>query len=73
MAISDYRLVGESVKMNPMVGGIGGNQDFFLNSSRRESRSSYQISSDNPQKDNFHNLIFVLTKDAFSVLLIQQS
>jgi len=24
--------------------------------------SEYQISSNNPQKDNFHNIIFVLTK-----------
>ena len=28
-----------------------------LKFSRRESRSSYQISSDNPQKDNIHNFI----------------
>jgi len=31
---------------------------FFLKSTRREPMSLYQISSDNPQKDNFYNLIF---------------
>jgi hypothetical protein len=36
--------------------------DFFLKSSSRDSISEYQISSDNPQKDNFHNLIFSIDK-----------
>jgi len=33
--------------------------DFFLKSLRPESRSSCQIASDNPQKNIFHNIIFL--------------
>ena len=35
---------------------------FFLNSSSRGFTFVYQISSDNPQKDNFHNLILGIDK-----------
>jgi len=28
--------------------------DYFLKSTSRESTPEYQISSDNPEKDNFH-------------------
>ena len=47
-----------SVKSTSRPAGFGRKEKFFLKSSRRESISEYQISSDNPQKDNFHNLIF---------------
>jgi len=46
-----------------LTGGIWKKEDFFLKSSRQESRSLYQISNNNPQKDNFHDLVFLLTKD----------
>jgi hypothetical protein len=37
-------------------------EKFFLKSSRPEPISEYQISSDNPQKDNFHKLIYDIDK-----------
>jgi len=37
------------------------NVDFFLKSSKREPMSLYQISSDNPQKDNFYKAFYFLT------------
>jgi hypothetical protein len=43
--------------------------DSFLKSSRRESILLYELSSDNPQKDNFHNLVFDIDKTvAFDIL-----
>jgi hypothetical protein len=35
---------------------------FFLKSLSQESISLYQVTSDNPQKDNFHNLTFGIDK-----------
>ena len=35
-------------------------KDYFLKSTSRESTSLFQISNDNPQKDNFHNPIFAI-------------
>jgi hypothetical protein len=37
-------------------------KDNFLKSRFWKPTHSYNISSDNPQKDNFHNLVFPLTK-----------
>jgi len=45
-------------------------EDNFLKSSRRVSSSLHQISSDNPQKDTFHNLTFLLTRDIFCDCLL---
>jgi len=40
-----------------------------LKSTNLESLSIYQISSDNPQKDTFHNLVFDIDKTvAFDIL-----
>jgi len=39
-------------------------EDFFLKAPRRVFSSLYQISSDNPQKDNFHNPFLLLTKES---------
>jgi len=39
----------------------------------KSTAQRFSSSTDNPQKDNFHNLNLVLTKDVFNVLLIQQS
>jgi hypothetical protein len=41
-------------------------EDNFLKSTRQESISEYQISSDNSQKDNFHNAFYRLTYPTFS-------
>jgi len=37
-------------------------KDFFLKSSSLGTRSLYQISNDNSQKDNFYNLILSIDK-----------
>jgi hypothetical protein len=37
-------------------------EESFPKFSRKKNRSLYQISSDNPQKDNFHNPIFGIDK-----------
>ena len=37
-------------------------EDFSLKSSRRESRSLYEITTDNPQKDNFRKVILGIDK-----------
>jgi hypothetical protein len=39
---------------------------YFLKSPRRKSSFLYQISNDNPQKDNFHKSTFRLTEATFS-------
>jgi len=54
------------IEENGFLTGKSDKQGFFLKSSRRESRSSYQISSDNPQKDNFHKSTFRLTDATLS-------
>lgn len=46
----------------------------FLNSSKCESRSLWQISSDNSQKDNFHKLFFDwLVQQSNDIYLIKNS
>jgi len=35
--------------------------EFFPNSTNSECTAVFQISNDNPQKDNFHNLPLMLT------------
>jgi len=45
-----------------LTAGIWKKEDFFLRSSKREPMSLYQVSSDNPQEDNFHNPIFDIDK-----------
>ena len=40
--------------------------NFFLKSTNRDFITEYQISSDNPQKDNFHNPILNIDKMVIS-------
>jgi len=46
---------------------------WITSSSSQGSISEYLITSNNPQEDNFHNFILVLTKWSPLVALIQQS
>jgi hypothetical protein len=48
-------------------------EDFFLKSSRRESRSLYEITSDNPQKIIFTTPFLILTNWVPVVSLVQHS
>lgn len=49
-----------------LMDSVKSGEEFFLKSSRRELMSLYQISSDNPQKDNFNNHILGIDKMVIS-------
>ena len=55
MARKDHSGDAHSLKT---ISSLRLSEDSFLKSSSRDSISEYEISSGNPQKDHFHNLIF---------------